>query len=62
MSDLPSPWRRVTTFGLFVLAFVIAVAKGTTLGAVIVALVAIPSAIYLGVWLFAYVRGGSTQM
>jgi hypothetical protein len=42
---------------LFAVAFVIALAKGSTLGAVVVALVAIPSAIYLGVWLFAYLRG-----
>jgi hypothetical protein len=59
--DLPSPWPRITTFALFVVAFLIALAKGTTLGAVIVAVVAFPSAIYVFAWLFTYARGGRTK-
>jgi hypothetical protein len=58
MRGLPAPWWRMTTFGLLIVALVIALAKGTTLGAVIVALVAVPSAIYVAVWLYGYVRAG----
>jgi hypothetical protein len=61
MRRLPVPWWRVATFVLLMVALAIAVSKGTTLGAVIVELLAIPSAIFLTVWLYAYLRRGSDR-
>jgi hypothetical protein len=48
----------MATFGLLMLAVVIALVKGSVVGAVVLGILAIPPLIFIVAWLYAYVRAG----